>query len=197
MGEKPKQPELPYFAPVDIPNAVAQALQYDVSGFSWSDQDFLSRFPGLVATRDQQNDDAYAQLTGKIDPATQQSFTRNAIEQGLSSTGGGNALAGLQQGSAGRNSATVSLANSLLGKQDQDRAYFDQLIGNNPQRALGLGGADIASLAALNTGTLNQANALQYQSQLSGIYAQGQYGSQTGAQIAALGSLLSRISSNG
>lgn len=194
--QKPKTPELPYFAPVDIPSAVSQALAYDVAGFNFSDSDFINRFPGLVATRDQQIGDAYNQLTGKLDPATQRNFTQHAIEQGLSYTGGGNVGAGLSQGSAGKNAASVSLANSLLAKQDVDRSYFDQLVGNNPQRAFGLGGGDIASLAALNTGTLNASNAAAYQGQLAGIYSEGQYGAATGASIAALGNLLARISSN-
>ncbi len=98
----------------------------------------------------------------------------------------------MTQGSFGKNVATASVANQLLNKQDQDRSYFEQLIGNNQQRAFGISGGDVASLSALNTGGTNLANQQQYAAQLAGIYGKGQQGVATGAQIAAIGSLIGK-----
>lgn len=198
MGkETPNPPQAPPFFPIDIPNVINQALQYDTAGFDWSDQDFISRFPGLVATRNQQMNDAYRQLTGPLDLTLQQDFTQRAIQQSLGATGGGNASAGLEKGSFAKNQASVSFAQQLLNKQDVDRSYFDQLIGNNPQRAFGLSGSDVTNLNIANTGGLNSSNQQAYQAQLAGIYGAGQQGVATGQQIAALGALLGRINSNG
>jgi hypothetical protein len=107
-------PQPPAFNPIDIGQAVANALQYDEQGFLWSDQDFLARFPGLVATRNDEIDKAYNELTGPLDPTLQNSFTTNAIGAGLNTVGGGDPLSGLgmTEGSFGKNTASVSLAKS-------------------------------------------------------------------------------------
>lgn len=177
-----------------------QALQYDTQGWDWTNRDFLERFPGLVATNNRQIEDAYNQLTGPLDPTVQGSFVRQGLNAGSNAVGGGDPLSGLglTQGSAGRNAASVSFANSALEKQNYDRQNFTQILNSplNQQRAFGLGGGDIAGLAALNTGGLNAFNQQDYQSQLSGIYAQGQQSAATGAQIAALGSLIAQMNFN-
>lgn len=191
---------VPEFHPIDIGKTVAQALEYDTQGFDWSDTDFISRFPGLVATRNQQIDDAYNQLTGPLDPSVQSLFTRGGIQAGLGVVGGGgDPLSGLgmTKGSFGSNTASATLAKSLLEKQDYDRSNLDMLIGNNPQRAFGISGEGVANLAIANTGGLNASNQQQYQATLAGIYGQGQQNAATGAQIAALGNILARINFGG
>lgn len=197
MGDDPEPPEVPEFNPVNIPQAMARALAYDVSGFDWSDQDFLSRFPGLVAQREQQLDDAYQQLTGPLDATVSESFMKQGLQQGLGAFAGGDPMGalGLTEGSAGRNSAATSFANSALEKQTYDRQWFSQLLADNMQRSFGLGGGDVASLAALNTGGTNATNQMQYQSELAGIYGQGQRDAATAQQIATLGALLGRLGS--
>lgn len=200
MGKgTPQAPQAPAFNPVDIPDAMARALSYDVAGYDWSDNDFLSRFPGLVAQRNQQLDSAYNELTGPLNPTVEGSFLRQGLGQGIASTGSGDPLSGLgmTEGSAGRNAASASFANSVLAKQDYDRSFFDQLLAANPQRQFGLGGGDVAGLAALNTGGLNAFNQMDFQSQLAGIYGQGAQSAQTGQNIAALGALLGRLNFGG
>ena len=193
--ETPRAPTPPPFIPINIPETIAQAIDYDVQGFDWSDQDFLARFPGLVATRNQQIEDAYNQLTGPLDSTVEGAFTRTGLTAGLNSVGGGDPLSGLglTEGSAGRNAATTSFVRNVLNKQDADRQYFDLLIGNNPQRGFGISGGDAANLSIANTGGLNASNQQNYQSTLAGIYGAGQYGQQTGAQIAAIGNILASL----
>jgi hypothetical protein len=199
MGKStPNPPAAPYFQPVDIASAAQNAFNYDVQSYDWKNQDFINRFPGLVATRTQQLDDAYNQLTGPTDPTVLADFTNTGLGQGLNSVGGGDSLSGLgmTQGSFGQNVASASVANQLLNKQDADRQNFNTLLGNNPQTPFGPGGADIASLMALNTGTLNSTNQQAYSSQLAGIYGQGQIGVAQGQQISAIGALLARLGQN-
>lgn len=200
MGkETPNPPQPPPFFPIDIPKTIAQALEYDTQGFSWSDQDFLSRFPGLVATRNNEIDQAYQSLTGPLDPTLQNEFVTQGIGSGLAATGSGDPLSGLGQtkGSFGQNVSTANFTKSVLGQQDTDRSNLLQLIANNPQRAFGISGANVANLAIANTGGLNASNQQQYQSTLAGIYGEGQQNVATGQQIAALGSLLGRINYGG
>lgn len=191
----PNPPKAPYFSPVNIQSAMAQALQYDVAGYDWSDREFLSRFPGLVATRNKQLDDAFAQLTGPLDPTVEASFTRTGLTAGSASTGGGDPLSalGMTAGSASRNAASASFANSVLAKQDYDRSYFDSLLSSNPQRAFGLGGSDIAGITAINTGGTNSFNQQDYAAQLAAISGQGAQAVATGQSIATIGALLARL----
>ena len=200
MGKaKLNPPAVPYFKPIDINATIAQALNYDTEGFNFSDQDFASRFPGLVSARNQQVQDAYSQLTGPLDPTVENQFATNALGAGIGTVGGGDPLSalGMTQGSFGSNVATATLGNELLDKQSKDRSYFETLIGNNPQRAFGISGSDVANLGIANTGGLNASNQQQYSSTLAGIYGQGQQGVATGQQIAAIGNLLGRINWGG
>lgn len=193
--QTPDAPQPPYFRPIDVQGAVADAFNYDVQGYDWRRRDFLARFPGLVATNNEEVDRAYNELTGPPSPEVMSSFVNQGLSGSLNAFGGGDPLSGLglTSGSAGRNAASANVANQLLAKQDYDRQNFSQLLGMNPQTPFGPGGSDIATLMAFNTGTLNSANQQSYTSQLAGIYGQGQQGSATGAQIAALGSILARL----
>lgn len=192
-------PQQPFFQPVNIPEAIAQAISYDVQGYNWSDADFTSRFPGLVQTRNEEIGRAYNELTGPLDPTVESSFTNQGLNQGATALGGGDPLSGLglTAGSAGRNAASVSFANSVMSKEDADRQYFTQLLLDNPQRQFGIGAGDVSGLFALNTQGVNNFNSQSFQSELNNIYTQGQQQAATGAQIAALGNILARLNQGG
>lgn len=196
MGSTPKPPEAPKFNPIDIPGTLAAALQADITGYQASDEDFATRFPGLVAGKSLDINQAYKELTGPLNSTVQNAFTQRALEKGLSITGGGNPLAFVgDTGTASGNIASNSIANSVQSKQDYDRSYFNSLIAANPERAFGLSGADVANLSIANTGGLNANNQQQYSSQLAGIYAQGQAGTQIGSAISSVGGIFGNLSS--
>lgn len=195
----PSAPQAPAYSPIDIPGAIANALNYDTAGYNWSDADFVSRFPGLVATRNQQIDDAYNQLTGPLDPTVENMFTKGGLQAGLNATGSGDPLSGLgmTEGSFGRNTASTTMANSLLQKQDYDRSYLDQLIANNPERAFGISGQGVTNLSLANVGALNASNQQNYQATLAQIYGTGQANAATGQQITAIANILARLNTSG
>jgi hypothetical protein len=104
---------------------------------------------------------------------------------------------GLEKGSFGFNTATASLGRKLLENQDQNRSYFDTLIGTNLPRAFGLSGADVANLNIANTGGLNASNQTAYQGQLQATMAQNQADAATTAAIVGLMSTLAGVYSRG
>ena len=176
MADSPKPPQPPKFYPVNIPKTMADALSADIAGYDWSDEDMARRFPGLVTGRNREIEAAFQALTGPLDPTVQGEFVRGGLGAGLGAVGGGTAMGGmaLEEGSFASNAATASVGRNVLDKQDQDRTYFDSLIGSNPQRAFGLSGADVANLNIANTGGLNASNQQAYAGQIQAATAKAQ-----------------------
>lgn len=194
MGDAPKPPKQPVFLPIDIPGTLAQALQFDTSGYADSDAQYAAQFPGLVKSRTDDIQNAYKQLAGPLDPTVQNTFTQSAITKSLAAFGSGNNMTSVDPSGASGNAAAVSLANSVQQKQDYDWSNFQSLIASNPQRAYGLSGNDALSLLAYNQKGGNVSAVNNYNAQLAGINAQGAYGVQTGQAIAGLGSIFGSLS---
>jgi hypothetical protein len=194
MPGSPSAPRQPKLNPINIPDVVAQAINYDTQGYIASDADFAARFPGLVQARDTTIEDAYKQLTGPLDPTVQNVFEKQGLAKSLGAFGGGNPAPSVGQvGSASGNTVAASIANSVMQKQDYDRSYFQSLLSSNPERAFGLSGSDVANLAIANTGTLNANNTIAYNNQINSANASAAAGVQTGQLISGIGSTIGGI----
>lgn len=157
----------PPFNPVDIPSANKQAAALDIKGYDLADQDLAARFPGLVAGRNAQIQDASKQLTGPLDPTVQNAFTKQGAIQALGSTGGGNIGANLgTAGSAAQNTTAATVANDTLDKQNYDRSTLGGLLAANPQQSIGFTGPDDTQLAIGNLQNQNQYNQAKYAYQI-------------------------------
>lgn len=182
-------PNPPPFTPVDPSTLGQQALAADIAGYQMSDADLASRFPGLVSGRNQQMNDAYNQLTGPLDPTVQNQFMSQGLGQAFGAYGGGSNDMGIGTGTAAGHSVATSLANNVQKKQDYDRAYFESLVGLNPQRQFGLSGQDVANVAVANTAGQNAYNQQKYAAQY------GNYNAQQASQSQQQGALLSTLAS--
>lgn len=179
-------PQPPAFQAINVGQVGDQALAADISGYNFSDADLASRFPGLVAGRNQQVTDAYNQLTGPLDPTVQSSFVNQGLEQSLGSFGGGNQTAGIgKDGTAAGNAVATSLANNVQNKQDYDRVNFESTLANNPQRAFGLNGEDVLNELMANTQGQNAYNQQKYLGQIGASNASSAAAGQQ--QSAAIG----------
>ena len=159
-GTAPKPPK---FNPVDLGSAQANAIAADIRGYDFSDADFASRFPGLVAGRQESISNAYNQLTGPLDPTVETSFVNKGIGESMNAFGGGDPDAGIGgSGTASRKAVASSVANSVQGKQDYDRSFFDSMLQSNPERTFGLSGGDLSNLSINNTMGLNAMNQGNY-----------------------------------
>lgn len=155
----------PFFA-LNPTTVGQQAFSADVTGFGYADDDFLSRFPGLVSSRETNIDKSFQQLTGPLDPTLQNAFVKEGLSKGLSNLGGSD-QSGFRAGSAGKNQASATVAGRTQDYKDYARNNFSSLLAQNPQRAFGLSGSDAAQLSIANTGNLNASNQAQYVSQIN------------------------------
>jgi hypothetical protein len=121
----------------------AEAVQADQLGYNLSDQDFAKRFPQLVAGRNASMASAESNLAGAPDP-----FVNNALK----AAGLGDINLGTGEFTQARN-----LGQPIAAKEQRDRAYFQRILGDNPQRAFGLNSGDIARIAVANTNGVNMA----------------------------------------
>lgn len=176
------------FFPIDIQGAADTAFSTDVTGFGYSDDDFLSRFPGLVSTRETDINKAYQNLTGPLDPTLQNAFVKEGISKSLGNVGSGDIGASLLKGSAGQNQTSATVANRTQDYKDYSRDNFSSLLAANPQRSFGLSGSDAAQLSIANTGNLNSSNQAQYISQVNKQNAENQADAQN--QQAAISTAL-------
>jgi hypothetical protein len=153
--------------PVDILNTELAGIQADTFGYDFSDKDFASRFPGLVAARDTDITKSYNELTGPLNPEVERSFVEKGLEQSDMAFGAGQEapMSLTDKGSIGRNTAATAVAQQTIGYQDAARQNFEQLLAQNPERAFGLNGGDILNLSLLNqsnrVNAINQAKGLQ------------------------------------
>lgn len=178
-------PEPPKFKKANIEKTASNALKFDELGWQLSDNDLLARFPGLVATRNANIEDAAKQLTGPLDPAVENQFTTKGLGDAMSAFGGGQDMADIgSSGSAARGSVAASVAQQTQNKQDADRATFSQLLMENPGRIMGLTGQDAVSLAIANILGQNQSNYSSYAANVQSGAASGAANSQ--AIMAAL-----------
>lgn len=154
------------FYPLNVQDVGNQAFSADVTGFGYADDDFLSRFPGLVSARETNIDKSYQQLTGPLDPTLQNAFVKEGLSKSLSNLGGAD-QSGFSKGSAGKNQASATVAGRTQDYKDYARNNFSSLLAQNPQRAFGLSGSDAAQLSIANTGNLNASNQAQYVNQIN------------------------------
>lgn len=188
-GSAPTPPEI---FPVDALATEQAGINADTYGYNQSDTDFAARFPGLVAGRTGDINQAYKELTGPIAPEVSNQFVESGLAKAFGAFGGGSESANVTSpGSIGRKTVAASVANDTQGYQDSARSYFEQLLGQNPPRAFGLSGGDMLNMAILNEGNLSNANtqARQLQDQFNAAQsASSQSG--TNALIGVGGSLL-------
>lgn len=121
------------------------AVQADQLGYNLSDEDWAKRFPWLAKGRDYAVESARSNLAGERDP-----FLTNTLKQ----AGLGDVDFGTGEFKQARN-----MGQPILQKEQRDRAYFQRLMADNPQRAFGLNAGDIARIAMANTNGVNM-NAL-------------------------------------
>lgn len=153
------QPPPPKVSPVNIASTLQTGIKADQFGYKFSDLDFNKRFPGLVATRDEDITKAYSELTGPLDPVVQNDFVTSGLEKSMGAFGGGAEAPDVtSKGSVGRNTIGTSVGQDTSSYEDSARSYIETLLGENQPRAFGLSGGDILNLAVLNQGNLAQAN---------------------------------------
>lgn len=149
----------PKVSPVDIAGTLQTGIAADQFGYNFSDLDFNKRFPGLVATRDDDIKKAYGELTGPLDPVVQNDFVTSGLEKSMGAFGAGAEAPDVtSKGSVGRNTIGTSVGQDTSSYQDSARSYIETLLGENQPRAFGLSGGDVLNLAVLNQGNLAQAN---------------------------------------
>lgn len=154
------------FFPLNPRDVGQQAFSADVTGFGYADDDFLSRFPGLVSARETNIDKSYQQLTGPLDPTLQNAFVKEGLSKSLGNIGGAS-QAGISTGSAAKNQVSSTVANRTQDYKDYARNNFSSLLAQNQPRAFGLSGSDAAQLSIANTGNLNASNQAQYVSSVN------------------------------
>ena len=151
------------FDPINIDELNSQVGDIANLGYDLSNQDQLTRLPGLVLGNKYAIGQTNKELTGPLDPTVENYFTKKALYKGVGATGAGNPYAGVDPGSFAENAAASSIANDVQAKQDQDRAYQATLESDNPAPVLSLSGSDAANLSIANAQNLNQYNIGKYQ----------------------------------
>lgn len=152
MGGGGSSPTPPKFNPVDIGSALSGAEQADTNSWRLMDEDYVKRFPGLVAARDADINTAYKNLTDPVSPATQNQMATRSIENSLFTTGGNDPMATIGgKGSASGNSFGLNLANEFQSNQDYNRNAWMDIVSQNQPRAIGGSGSDYANLSIFNT----------------------------------------------
>lgn len=166
----------PPLVTTNVGNAQSVARNADIQAYNLSDADYAKRFPDLVAGRSYNVNNAVSNLEGQTDPH---------ITQALQSAGLGSPDLGNTEFEQAR-----SLGQPILKKEQRDRNYFQTLLSDNPQRAFGLSGGDVANIALSNVGAANSYNQGIYGTRLAG-YNQNllQNAQNNSALISALGSL--------
>ncbi len=194
MASAPSPPKQPKLHPIDIPATVQAAIDADTTAYGLADQDFLDRMgPGFIQARDTSIRDALNQLTSNP-PEVTKAFTQQGLIQSLGAFGGGNNMAGIGgDASASRQQVASSVANQTLDKQDQDRAYVNQLLQMFPERGYGLSGADVANLSIANTGTLNANSQIGYNNAIAQNTANYNSQVQTAQTVSALGGIIASL----
>jgi hypothetical protein len=161
-------PEAQQFNPVNLDKTAALAQKYDDLGWSFADSDLVARFPGIVARRDENARDASNQITGPLAPDVQNQFATDALEKAFTSFGGGSGGGDIGTGgSAARGSIAASIAGDVAGKQDYDRDYLSQMLLDNPQRSIGIGGKEAVDISISNALGANNAAYGNYLGQVS------------------------------
>ena len=123
--------------PLNINKMEKMAIQADQLGYNLSDEDFARRFPWLVKGREAGIESARSNLAGERDPF---------LYQALNQAGLGDIDFGTGEFKQARN-----MGQPILAKEARDRAYFQRLLADNPQRAFGLNAGDVARIALANT----------------------------------------------
>lgn len=166
MGSSPTAPTPPKFIPVDIAQAESGFEQYQRLGYSTADQDFLSRFPGLVMQRQANVRDAASQITGPLAPEVENQFSTDALARSFSSTGGTGLSSIGGAGSFNRGGIAADITQQTQAKQDSDRQYMMQQFADNPARSFTLSPDDVVNIAVGNT---MGANAQRFQAYAGGV----------------------------
>lgn len=194
MASAPSPPKQPKLHPIDIPSTIQAAIDADTAAYQASDEDYAARMgPGFIAARTNTIQDALSQLFS-TPPEVAKEFGRQGMIQSLEAFGGGNNQAGLGgQGSATNNQVQSTVANLALEKQDQDRAYVNQLLGLFPERGYGLSGGDVANLSIANTGTLNANSQIAYNNSVNQAAANYNAQLQTGQSISSIGAAIAGL----
>lgn len=168
-------PPTPPFHKLDINKIANKALNQDLN---WYSSNRFPVFPGLMAMRQNEIEDAYKRLTGPLAPELQQDFMQRATATTDAVTGGGDPFSGmaLQKGSFAKGGQSASFARQDLANQDYNRSRFESLISQNPVPQLGLSQSDIASMYIYNTNAQNAFSMSNYANQ--NAYANAQYANQ-------------------
>ena len=151
------------FIPVDVAKTAQMALIADKAGYDVSDRDWAGtkgvdgkysggRFSTLAQGRDYNINDMAGNLEGKVSPTV----TNAMNTAGLPADLGDNPF-----------KQARNLGLPIAAIQNRDRGYFQQLLGDNPQRAFGLSGQDTTRIAVTNTGNQNNFNQGVFQSNLA------------------------------
>jgi hypothetical protein len=151
-------------------------LGADKLGYDLSDEDFARRFPLLVKGRDYNINSAASNLAGERDPFLMQS---------LNDAGLGDVDFGTGEFKQARN-----LGMPILAKEARDRAYFQRLLADNPQRTFGLNSGDVARIALANTQGANMLGLGQAQGRINQAIANtASDAASQAAMISALGQI--------
>ena len=131
-------PKQPAFVPINIPEAISTGIGFDTRAYNLSDADFASRFgSNLVPGREFAINDAVGGISGQQSPV----LTNALAASGLNANLGDNSY-----------KQSRNLGNKdILAMDKRHRNYFQQILAQNPRRAIGPTGRDIADIAIANT----------------------------------------------
>lgn len=170
-----KAPQSPQIFPIDIPATEQAAINADTLGLDTSMQDYATRLPGMVQSRDSQLKSDLDALTGPLNPTVQNTFMTGELGNAMSAFGGGSSKPNVTgKGSIGRNTIGAGYANDVNSYQDNARQNVLNDLAMFPEPGIGLSGSDAANLAISNTTNLNQANQLALAAKVAQQNAQTQ-----------------------
>ena len=139
-GSAPKSPK---FIPVDAAKTQAMAEAADRKSYALSDADYAKRQPDLVAGREADIAQALGNLHGN------DTAVKSAENQAN--------LGDVNLGDNEFERAKLT-GHDVLDMEKRDRGYFQNLLGMNPQRQIGLSGQDATKIAVANSGSQNALN---------------------------------------
>lgn len=155
-------PDMPKYIPADWHTLEHDAVKADVGYYGYSDRDFATRHPGMLAAEKAFQDQTVKDQTGdsKFIPQMQQEALRSGLGSSLSAFG--DAGPTLARGSGAEADVAKNLGLSVLAFQDRNRQNAQQSLSLAeqifPRRSLGLTGKDNAGIQLGNLSAQNAWN---------------------------------------
>jgi hypothetical protein len=131
-------------------DANTQAMAGDAGYYAASDADYARRNPQLVAANQIDKQQTLDEISGQVPAAVQSQWAKAGLAGALSSVGGD-----VAPGSAGEAGVARSIGVDALSYEDRARQHLAALDASNPQRSMGLTGAEQEGITMANQGAKN------------------------------------------